>query len=153
MFVLRIPVTRSHLDALKGGLTKVLPDVKSSHRVEALGRGLGFRTYAALRAAAISPNMASRSIPPISIAQPPKSRSMASSTKCRDFRSTVSVCGDLNAIKTRPGRPLSKVTRNSLNGGRNVRDCMRPKNFCWLWHCYLASNRPRPSRQAAEAIG
>jgi hypothetical protein len=49
------PVTRSHLDALKGGLAQVLPDVKSSHRVEALGRGLGFRTYATLRAAAQSP--------------------------------------------------------------------------------------------------
>jgi len=55
MFVLRIPVTRSHLDALKGGLTKVLPEVKSSHRVEALGRGLGFRTYAALRTTPQSP--------------------------------------------------------------------------------------------------
>lgn len=43
MFVLRIPVTLSHLNALKGGLAKVLPDVKSSHRVEALGRGLGSR--------------------------------------------------------------------------------------------------------------
>ena len=54
MFVLRIPVTPSGLDELKAHLTKVLPEVKSSHRVEALGRGLGFKTYAALREAAQS---------------------------------------------------------------------------------------------------
>lgn len=54
MFVLRIPVTPSSLDALKAHVTKTIPEVKSSHRVEALGRGLGFKTYAALRAAAQS---------------------------------------------------------------------------------------------------
>ena len=54
MFVLRIPVTPSGVDALKAHLTKIIPEVKSSHRVEALGRGLGFKTYAALRAAAQS---------------------------------------------------------------------------------------------------
>jgi hypothetical protein len=54
MFVLRIPVTPSHVDALKADLIKTLPEVKSSHRVEALGRGLGFKTYAALRAVAES---------------------------------------------------------------------------------------------------
>jgi hypothetical protein len=54
MFVLRIPITPAHVDALKAGLTKALPEVKSSHRVEALGRGLGFKTYAALRTAAQS---------------------------------------------------------------------------------------------------
>jgi hypothetical protein len=51
MFVLRIRVTRPALDMLKLALIKSLPDVKSSHRVEALGRGLGFQTYAALLAA------------------------------------------------------------------------------------------------------
>ena len=54
MFVLRIPITPSGLDELKAYLTEALPGVKSSHRVEALGRGLGFTTYAALRAAAQS---------------------------------------------------------------------------------------------------
>ncbi len=54
MFVLRIRVTPSALDQLKLVLTKSLPDVKSSHRVEALGRGLGFRTYASLLAASRS---------------------------------------------------------------------------------------------------
>ena len=57
MFVLQISVTLAHLDVLKGGLAKVLPEVKSSHRVEALGRGLRFKTYAALRAAAQSPEL------------------------------------------------------------------------------------------------
>lgn len=55
MFVLRISVTPPAIDAIKAGLVKSLPDVKSSHRVEALGRGLGFRTYAGLRVAAQSP--------------------------------------------------------------------------------------------------
>lgn len=54
MFVLRVPITSSSLDELKAYLTKVLPEVKSSHRVEALGRGLGFKTNAALRVAAQS---------------------------------------------------------------------------------------------------
>jgi len=50
MFVLRISVAPSAIERIKVQLTQSLPDVKSSHRVEALGRGLGFRTYAALRA-------------------------------------------------------------------------------------------------------
>lgn len=60
MFVLRIPVTPSSVDTLKAHLTKAIPEVKSSHRVEALGRGLGFKTYAALRAAtqSVQPSMA-----------------------------------------------------------------------------------------------
>jgi hypothetical protein len=57
MFVLRIPITPSGLDELKAYLTKALPEIKPSHRVEALGRGLGFKTYAALRAAAQSSEM------------------------------------------------------------------------------------------------
>jgi hypothetical protein len=55
MFVLRISVTAPAVDRIKALLTQSLSDVKSSHRVEALGRGLGFRTYAALRAAAQAP--------------------------------------------------------------------------------------------------
>jgi hypothetical protein len=55
MFVLRIPVTSLAIERIKEALTSSLPHVKSSHRVEALGRGLGFRTYAALRAAAQTP--------------------------------------------------------------------------------------------------
>ena len=55
MFVLRISVTPSALELIKAQLTQSLPDIKSSHRVEALGRGLGFRTYAALRASAQAP--------------------------------------------------------------------------------------------------
>lgn len=60
MFSLRIPITSSNLDALKNDLTKALPHVKSSHRVEALARGLGFRSYAAIRTASQSapPNAA-----------------------------------------------------------------------------------------------
>lgn len=55
MFVLRISVTALTVDRIKALLTQSLPEVKSSHRVEAIGRGLGFRTYAALRAAAQAP--------------------------------------------------------------------------------------------------
>jgi hypothetical protein len=61
MFVLRIPVTLLAVELIKSGPTKSLPEVKSSHRVEALGRGLGFRTYAALLAASESP------VPPIAV--------------------------------------------------------------------------------------
>jgi hypothetical protein len=61
MFVLRIPVTLSAIELIKSYLSKSLPEVKSSHRVEAIGRGLGFRTYAALLVAAQSP------VPPIAL--------------------------------------------------------------------------------------
>ena len=50
MFVLRIGITPQSVKQLKSGLANSLPDVKSSHRAEALGRGLGFRTYASLLA-------------------------------------------------------------------------------------------------------
>ncbi|TKW61711.1 MAG: hypothetical protein DI628_03545 [Blastochloris viridis] len=39
-----------HIDSMKADLTKYCPEIKSSHRVEALARALGFKTYAALRA-------------------------------------------------------------------------------------------------------
>jgi hypothetical protein len=51
VFTLNIPITSTNLEAIKVELIRTLPEVKSSHRCEALGRGLGFRTYAALRAA------------------------------------------------------------------------------------------------------
>lgn len=54
MFTLSIPVTLSAVDTMKLSLTKALPDVKSSHRCEALARGLGYRTYASLKADARS---------------------------------------------------------------------------------------------------
>jgi len=38
------------IDSMKADLTKYFPQIKSSHRVEALARALGFKTYAALRA-------------------------------------------------------------------------------------------------------
>lgn len=50
MFTLSIPVTASAVDAIKLSLTEALPDIKSSHRCEALARGLGYRTYASLLA-------------------------------------------------------------------------------------------------------
>jgi hypothetical protein len=49
----------STVDQIKSTLTKSIPEVKSSHRVEAIGRGLGFRSYAALLAASQS------AVPPI----------------------------------------------------------------------------------------
>lgn len=51
MFALKIPVSADRLDAIKAELTQKLPDVKSSHRCEAIARGLGFRTYAGALAA------------------------------------------------------------------------------------------------------
>jgi len=52
MIDLRIHITEPTVAQMKLRLTKALPHVKSSHRVEALARGLGFRAYAALRQAA-----------------------------------------------------------------------------------------------------
>lgn len=51
MFNLRIHPDAANLDAVKRELRTKLPEVKSSHRCEALGRGLGFATYAAARTA------------------------------------------------------------------------------------------------------
>lgn len=50
MFELRIPLTLAAITSIKADLTKALPVVKSSHRVEAIARGLGFQTNAAMRA-------------------------------------------------------------------------------------------------------
>jgi hypothetical protein len=50
MFTLSISVTASAVDTIKLSLTRALPEVKSSHRCEALARGLGYRTYASLKA-------------------------------------------------------------------------------------------------------
>ena len=55
MFCLRISLTLAAIDEVKAHLLRALPHVKSSHRVEATGRGLGFQTYAALRAAVQEP--------------------------------------------------------------------------------------------------
>jgi hypothetical protein len=51
VFALTIPVSADRLGAIKAELTHKLPDVKSSHRCEAIARGLGFRTYAGALAA------------------------------------------------------------------------------------------------------
>jgi hypothetical protein len=56
VFTLKIPVTPTSLDAIKAELTRTLSAVKSSHRCEAIARGLGFHTYAAIRAATQSPD-------------------------------------------------------------------------------------------------
>ena len=51
MFPLHILIAfTEQIDSMKADLTNYLPHIKSSHRVEALARGLGFKTYAALRA-------------------------------------------------------------------------------------------------------
>jgi hypothetical protein len=56
VFTLNVPVTSAGLDLIKADLTRALPQIKSSHRCEAVARGLGFRAYAALRAASQSPD-------------------------------------------------------------------------------------------------
>jgi hypothetical protein len=55
MFALQISITLAAVNQLKADLTKALPAVKSSHRVEALARGTGFRTYASMLAAGALP--------------------------------------------------------------------------------------------------
>jgi hypothetical protein len=47
---LSIPVTMTALDIIKLALTKSHPSVKSSHRCEAIARGLSYLTYASLLA-------------------------------------------------------------------------------------------------------
>jgi hypothetical protein len=56
MFVLNTRITPVVVDAVKAELTRKIPEVKSSHRCEAIARGLGFGTYASLLVAAKSPN-------------------------------------------------------------------------------------------------
>ncbi|ULJ75892.1 hypothetical protein [Rhizobium gallicum] len=51
MFTLNIPANTANLAAIKAELLTSLPKVKSSHRCEALGRGLGFESYASAREA------------------------------------------------------------------------------------------------------
>jgi hypothetical protein len=47
---MKLTITISDVEHMKADLRAALPDVKSSHRVEALARGLGWRTNAAMRA-------------------------------------------------------------------------------------------------------
>lgn len=57
VFTLRFLIAYpEQIDSIKADLTKYLPDIKSSHRVEALARALGFNTYAALRASLAAHN-------------------------------------------------------------------------------------------------
>jgi len=62
MSSLQIPVSSTAISVIKTGLTKSLPGVKSSHRVEALARACGFLTYAALLAATRSNDLSIASI-------------------------------------------------------------------------------------------
>lgn len=57
-FALITRITPRSLDAMKGYLTRAVPEIKSSHRCEALGRALGFRTYASLLHAATDKSVA-----------------------------------------------------------------------------------------------
>lgn len=47
-------VTLNDIERMKDALRALLPDVKSSHRVEALARGLGWATNASMRAALVA---------------------------------------------------------------------------------------------------
>jgi hypothetical protein len=49
--MMRLKITDIDIERMKADLRTALPSVKSSHRVEALARGLGWRTNAAMRAA------------------------------------------------------------------------------------------------------
>ncbi|MBI2240792.1 MAG: hypothetical protein HYU59_08320 [Magnetospirillum gryphiswaldense] len=46
---MKAQISLADVDSLKAELGRILPDVKSSHRVEAMARGLGWNTNAALR--------------------------------------------------------------------------------------------------------
>jgi hypothetical protein len=46
---MKLTITISDVEHMKADLRVALPDVKSSHRVEALARGLGWSTNAAMR--------------------------------------------------------------------------------------------------------
>lgn len=48
MFKISLPITISTIELTKRALTKALPEVKSSHRCEAMARGFGYRTHASL---------------------------------------------------------------------------------------------------------
>lgn len=50
MFSLTISLSADALEGIKASLIHSMSEVKSSHRCEAAARGLGFRTYASLRA-------------------------------------------------------------------------------------------------------
>ena len=50
MFALNVFVNSPGLESIKADLIFYYPEIKSSHRCEALARGLGFRTYASLLA-------------------------------------------------------------------------------------------------------
>mgnify|MGYP000300681177 CR=1 FL=1 len=51
MFTFKINILfTEQIDSIKSDLTKYLPHIKSSHRVEAMARALGFKSYAALKA-------------------------------------------------------------------------------------------------------
>ena len=50
MFCLRIPLNLAAIGTIKAELLHSLPEVKSSHRIEAVARGLGFQSNAAMRA-------------------------------------------------------------------------------------------------------
>lgn len=53
---MRLNIAENDIECMKAGLRTALPDVKSSHRIEALARGLGWQTNAAMRAAlAVAP--------------------------------------------------------------------------------------------------
>jgi len=47
---MKVQFSLTDIEHLKGELTRLLPAIKSSHRVEAMARGLGWKTNAALRA-------------------------------------------------------------------------------------------------------
>jgi hypothetical protein len=48
--LMKVQFSLKDIDSVKRELACLLPDVKSSHRVEAMARGLGWNTNAALRA-------------------------------------------------------------------------------------------------------
>jgi len=54
---MRALISLSDIEFIKGELTRLLPEIKSSHRVEALARGLGWNTNAALRAELVRKEM------------------------------------------------------------------------------------------------
>lgn len=48
--MMRVKIYPHAVERLKSSLKKICPDIQHTHRLEAMARGLGYRTYAALLA-------------------------------------------------------------------------------------------------------
>ena len=165
MFVLRISVTAPAVDRIKALLTQSLPEVKSSHRVEALGRGLGFRTYAALRAAAQTTAPAVVAVAGSHFSDYLKDHGFeadpahlyraaahvaiqAALDALPRLHSTALASDGRNGTSMARGKRQTSNMRNSRSAARNVSASTPLRPSCGLLHCWHGSEKPGPSDRA-----